>query len=256
MHGGELVWWAEQIFHEVGGCGYAEFSPSGRGIKLWELIPTTELGEVDRILRIAEGARGTKLWVGPMNSGAKAQQIEFFRARRWFALTSNKLPEASDHLGIMGVQQAERLMEIAADCAEAIGGASPRSSTATASAEVADDPDLPARVEALLADPGKGRANNWREVQRIWAKTESGLDGFDVLPDQEADSGPGGFDVPPDQDADSGPMASTCHPHSRIPRPKSHRTGPNRCAPRRSTAWPVTWFARSTRTPKPIRLPC
>jgi hypothetical protein len=180
---GTIAAWATAILKTV--PTYAEKSPSGRGIKLLFFV-AREDGRpfLDRI-GVERERWGCRRGAPGEDAGDHGPAVELYLARRYFAVTGNRLPDSPDDLATLDGGQLERLPTL-------IPSAKPPKSS---NGEAADN-SRSARAfriglkmrgagksfdefcEAVRTDPDtaswhieKGIPNDPRELRRIWEKT-------------------------------------------------------------------------------------
>src|SRR4051812_7527241 len=150
---GEIEPWALEIIRAF--ASYAEVSPSGTGVKLYAFAdPAPEL-------------RANKLVVYPANGTGKAQQIELFTDKRYFAVIGEHLDYTPDEI----VDATEAFTRLAAKVARESGG---KGGKANGSARSDGAEPSEATTRSLTSNPRLSKL--WRGEKDHGDTTASGLD--------------------------------------------------------------------------------
>ena len=201
LHDGDVAPWAAAILEAVD--TYAETSPSGSGLKLFFYVSAEDTRWFLELIGVEADGWGCRRDVPGEDARDHGPAIETYFAGRYFAVTDNKWPTASDRINHLDRDTLERLAALVPPKASAGSG---KRRTA---GDVIPDRQPPAfkkgaacrregktfeeMCEALRTDPEtaewcreKSEANGQRELHRIWDKAAK-TDGPDWLSKAQRD---------------------------------------------------------------------
>lgn len=189
---GTLAPWAAEIISTV--PTYTERSPSGHGLKLFFCIAREDVRPFLGRIGVQPDAWGTRRGIPGQDGRDHGPAIEIYLARRYFAVSEDRWPEAPDELATLDTATLDRLAWLIPTAKSAgargwNGADSSRSAIAfrMGLAMCRGGRSFEEFCHAVRTDretaewySEKGVANDGRELRRIWQKAER--DGQAELP--------------------------------------------------------------------------
>jgi predicted P-loop ATPase len=199
LHDGDVATWAAAILEAID--TYAETSPSGSGLKLFFYVSAEDTRWFLELIGVEADGWGCRRDAPGEDARDHGPAIEIYFAGRYFAVTDNKWPTASDRITHLDRDTLEHLAALVPPKASARPGkrrsAGDNSRSAAAFRKGAalrrGGKTFEEMCEELRTDPEtadwyreKGEPNGQRELHRIWDKAAK-TDGPDWLSKAQRD---------------------------------------------------------------------